>query len=353
MGNAIFGDFSGVHSMNYNPATISMERSIQFYGAWDTPYAALNDGSSINTINAMFVIPFWNKFSLRFDPFFTKRGALGISVQRQSVVWEGAEIYHEGIYSFIYAKDLNDVILRGARISAGVRLSLYDLGVGEIGDVTANPNFTQLGRISFGLDVGLTYDFSEGIRLGLSYKNLISPNISIMPDGEDRLPSEFRLGANWNMGNLLFFKDFKLGGGIVSYGRDAEDNRQADMAYHLGLEFKQIFVESINTDILSIRMGAVYQPLRNAADIINVSGGLGFAYIFGRVHKVSIDYGFEYGINMGAMKHSAGLTYEILLPRSAFEYRQERRMELEYEELLEQRLSEEGEEGEATETTEQ
>jgi len=31
MGNAIFGDFDGVNTMHYNPATISMARSIQLY----------------------------------------------------------------------------------------------------------------------------------------------------------------------------------------------------------------------------------------------------------------------------------------------------------------------------------
>ena len=170
-----------------------------------------------------------------------------------------------------------------------------------------------------------------------------------MPDGEDRLPSEFRLGANWAIGKLLFMKKVKLGFGFVSYGREATDNRQADMSYHLGFEFRQLSADKIlkskpfKGEMLAIRLGAVYQAKKVVEDVLNLSAGIGFSYVFGRKHKINIDYAFEYGLNMGAIKHSAGLTYAILLPNSAFAYKEEIKKEMEFEELIKEKSGDKGE----------
>lgn len=329
LGNAMFGDFDGVNTMNYNPATISMARSIQFYSSWNTPYAGLNDQSMINVLDFNLVVPFWNKFSLSFDPFVTKRAAIGISVHRLSVGDGTMEFYHEGVYSFIYAKDLNDVLFRGAKISAGVKLAIYDIGVGNHPDVTLNPTLGGiLNRTSFGLDLGITYDFSETIRLGLSYKNLIAPNISILPDGTDRLPSEFRLGANWAIGNLLFMKDTKLGFGLVSYGRDATDNRQSDASYNIGFEFKQLSAHELFKgkpfvgEMLTVRLGAIWQQKKIVEDVFNITGGIGFMYIFGKRHQLNLDYSLEFRVNNISFRHVVGLTYQLLMPNSAFMFKE-------------------------------
>ncbi|OHD55932.1 MAG: hypothetical protein A2Y33_10735 [Spirochaetes bacterium GWF1_51_8] len=340
LGNAIFGDFDGVNSVNYNPASIALVKSIQIYGGWNTPYAQFNDGSMINTIDVNYVMPFFNGFSLSFDPFITKRAAIGIGVHRMSVVFGDMEIYHEGVYSFTYAKDLNDVISRGAKISIGFRLNIFDIAVGSFADVNLNPSLGgMMSRVSFGLDLGLTYDFSETIRLGLSYKNLIAPNISILPDGVDTLPSEFSLGANWNIGNILFMKNAMIGIGLITYGKDASDNRTANTSYNLGFEFKQLSAHEIfeskpfKGEILSVRMGAIFQQMKLSESVIKVTGGIGFMYVFGKAHQVNVDYAFEYGINNGSMKHVAGLTYQYLLPNSAFVYEKGMEADQELDEL--------------------
>lgn len=359
MGDALFADFDGVNSMNNNPATIAMTRSIQTYAAWDTPYAGLNDETGINTINFSVVVPFWNRFTIPPDPFFSKRAALGVSIHRLSVGGPdvdstSVEFYHEGIYSLIYAKDLNDVISKGARMSAGVKMSLYDIGVGNSLDVQNNENFTRLGNISFGLDLGLTYDFSESIRLGIAYKNLLAPNVSIMPDGQDILPTELRIGGNWDIGDIFYvLKKSKLGVGMISYGRDANDNRQSDSSWNVGFEFKQLTAEDLikgspfKGEMLAVRLGAVYEAKKVGDEldlgftkmkgIFNITGGLGFNYVFNQSHQVNVDYSVEFGLNMGAVRHVVGLTYRFLFPNSAFAYREEARKELEFEELIKQR----------------
>lgn len=360
MADAVYADFDAVNSMNYNPATISMARSIQSYASWDTPYWGLNDQSMINTINLNVIIPFWNRFTIPIDPFFTKRGTLGISIHRLSVGGvdsdgSSVEFYHEGIYSFMYAKDLNDVLSRGAKISVGISASIYDIGVGNSVDVQNNQeNFSSLGKLSFGLDAGLTYDFSEAIKLGLVYKNIVEPNISILPDGTDLLPSDITIGGNWNIGDLLYvLKKSKLGFAMTTYTRDPNDNRQADSSWNIGYEFKQLTAEqlikgsSFKGEMLSVRLGTIFMPNKvgdqynlyivNLTGDLSVTGGLGFMYVINQAHQVNIDYSIEYDLNMGSLRHTVGVTYQFLFPNSAFAYREEARKELEFEELIKQR----------------
>lgn len=357
LGNSLFADFDPLNSMNFNPATIAMARGISTYVDWGTPYLGLNDGSFIHTLHFSIVGPFWNKFTIPVDPFVTKRGAIALSVYRMSVTGDdgfggSTEVYHEGIYSFFYAKDLNDVLSRGAKISAGMKLSLYDIGVGASSDVNANPAIGGLigaSRLGFGLDLGITYDFSETIRLGAVYRNLITPNVSILPGGNDSLAGEIRLGANWDIGDLFFMKRSKVGGGLVMYQRGGlsdgsntiSDNRQSETSYNVGFEFKQITMGDIlksspyKGELLTVRLGGIYQartaPLES---IINITGGLGFTYVIAKDHKLQLDYTMEYVLNEGSLKQGVGLTYELMLPNSAFAYKDEVRKELEFEELI-------------------
>ncbi len=362
MGNAIFADFDAVNAMNYNPACISYAKNIETYFAWDTPYLGLNDESMINTINFNFVIPFWNRFTIGPDPFVTKDAAIGIAVKRLSVVAmdiddTSKEFYHEGLYSLIYAKNLNN-LLKGARLAAGARFNLYDIGVGNVIDVENNPAFGgKLSTLSFGLDVGVTYYFSDDIVLGLAYKNLIAPNVSILPEGKDILPSELSLGGNIYLGDLLkFFKKSNLGVGVVIFGRDAEDNRQSDMAWRVGYEFKQLTASQIIKDskfkdeMLAIRLGFSYEAKKVGDEfefifmklkgIMNFSVGLGFNYVISYSHLLGIDYAFEYGINMGSFRHNVSMTYKYLLPESAFAYKEELKKEKEFEELIQRKAEE-------------
>ncbi len=360
MGNAIFADFDAVNSMSYNPACIAYARNIESYFAWDTPYLGLNDESMINTINFNLVIPFWNRFNIPPDPFLTKDAAIGVGVKRLSVYGvdiDGVskEFYHEGLYSIVYAKSLNN-LLKGARLACGARFNFYDIGVGNVIDVENNENFGgKLNNYSFGLDLGATYYFSDAIVLGFAYKNLISPNISILPEGNETLPPEISLGGNIYLGDFLgFFKKSNLGFGTVIYGRDPNDNRQSDMSWRIGYEFRQLTASQLfkgstyKGELLAIRLGFNYEAkkvgdefdlyITKLKGIMNFSAGLGFSYVISYSHLISIDYTFEYGINMGAFRHIASLTYKYLLPDSAFVYKEELKKEKEFEELIERRM---------------
>lgn len=351
-GNAMSAEFDPVNSMHYNPATIAMARGIQAYLDWGSPYMSLNDGSSLQEINLNLVFPFFNKFTIGGDEFFTKRGALGLTVFRRSTWADNGsggttELYHEGIYSLFYAKDLNDVISRGAKISAGVKLSLYDIGVAaDAADVGANSVFNgSYGRFGFGLDVGVTYDFSETIRIGLVFKNLIAPNVSILADGNDTLPGEFNLGGNWFIGDLLFMKKSRVGVSYISYSRgglgDTNDNRQSETSYNAGFEFQQLSAADLikgsayKGDLLSVRLGASYL-IRSFGleNVLNLTGGIGFKYAINNEHLLVLDYTMEMPANTWSPKMSLGFTYELMLPNSAFAYKDEVRKDMELDEEL-------------------
>lgn len=356
MGSAIFADFDAVNSMNYNPAVIALARSIQFYADYDNPYFGLNDQTVINTFNVNIVIPFWNRFTIPIDEFFTKRAALGISVHRMSLGGtdsdgSSVEFYHEGVYSLFYAKDLNDIISKGAKLSVGVKMSLFDQGVGNSIDVQNNPNIGQQNNFSFGMDIGATYDFSETIHIGVAYRNLVQPSESILAGGTDKVPSELRIGGNWDIGDFLYiFKKSKLGFGMVSFGRDPNDNRQADSTWNLGFEFKQLTAGDLfkgseyKDELLSVRLGTIYEA-RKIGDTVDlgftklqggfdITGGLGFSYILAQYHKLTLDYCIQYAFQFGALSQSVGLNYEFIFPSSYFAYKEETRKEMEFEEMM-------------------
>jgi hypothetical protein len=161
-----------------------------------------------------------------------------------------------------------------------------------------------------------------------------------MPDGTDTLPSELHFGVNWDMGDVLWvLKKSRLGFGLVSYGRDATDNRQAESQWSLGYEFHQLNAgelfkgSAFKGDMLAIRLGASYQAKKigDTLDLFivklqgsfNVTAGIGFTYAFNNEHQVVLDYTFEYGINMSALQHVVALSYNFLLPSSSFIYREE------------------------------
>lgn len=363
MGGAIFADFDGVNTMHYNPATIAEARTIGVYGAWDTPYTGLNDESTINAFNVNFVIPFWRNFTIQPDTIFTKDAALGLSFRRFSVggldtTGSSVEFYHEGVYSLFYAKNFNNTLLQGANFSFGTKLSIYDIGVGNSADVSANPDFTQLGKLGFGLDVGATYDFSKAIRLGITYRNLIAPEVSILPDATNYLPSQFALGGNWKIGDLFgFLKKSELGFGMVTYGRDSSDNRQADSSWHIGYEFQQLTAEDLfknsgfTGEMLAVRVGAVYEAKKvgdtldlgfaQLKGVFTVSGGTGFRYVIERSHEIKLDYAIEYTIKAGALRHVVGLSYHYLFPERAFIYPDDEYSGREFDDLMKDRQTSE------------
>lgn len=351
-GNAMFGIFDGVNGMEYNPALIANTKNIEGRVNFGLPIGYLDD-TGMNMFSIFSVIPFSNRGYAGMDylaglimggnvPYFFRDGAIGFSYSRFNVL----DLYYEQAISFSYGKNLDDFISKGARMSAGIKLNIYNLGLVPNPDTQVNPYLgDRLSAWGFGLDVGVTYDFSYTIRLGFAVQNLIKPNTAIIEGNESTLPRKIKFGANWIVGNFFdVFEDVMIGAGITQTEREPGDNRELDLTYHLGSETWFL------NRIIGFRLGYEF----GLNQFANISVGLTFGYVFADEHEVNMDYAVGVMPNMlaglGDLSHSFSLVYRYRLPRSAFAYTEEKIKELQFMEELEKRKKQMKELGVDTQT---
>lgn len=338
-GNAMFGIFDGVNGMEYNPALMANTKNIEMRANFGLPIAYI-DENGLNMFSVYGVVPFCNRGYAGIDylaglvmggnvPYFFREGSIGFSYSRFNVL----DLYYEQAISFAYAKNLDDFISKGARISAGLKINLYNLGLVPNPDTQVNPYLgDRLSTWGFGLDVGVTYDFSYTIRLGFAVQNIIKPNTAIIEGNEATLPRKIKFGANWIVGSFFgVFEDVMVGAGITQTEREPGDNRELDLTYHFGAETWFL------NRIIGLRGGYEF----GLNEFMNVSVGLTFAYVFADEHEVNIDYAIGIMPNiitsMGDLSHSFSLVYRFRLPRSAFAYTEEKIKELQFMEELEKK----------------
>lgn len=338
-GNAMFGVFDGVNGFEYNPALMANTKNIEMRVNFGMPMAYLDD-SGLSVVSVYGVIPFCNRGYAGIDylagviaggqvPYFFREGAIGFSYSRFDV----RDLYYEQVISFAYAKNLDDYISKGARMSGGVKINLYNLGLIPSPDTQVNPYLgDRLSTWGFGMDVGLTYDFSYTIRLGFAVQNLIKANTAIIEGNESTLPRKIKFGGNWLVGSFFgVFEDVLVGVGITQTEREPGDNRELDLTYHFGAE------TWFFNKVIGLRAGYEF----GLNEFMNVSVGLSFNYVFADEHEVNIDYSLGIMPNLfasfGDVSHSFSLVYRFRLPRSAFAYTEEKIKELQFLEELEKR----------------
>lgn len=338
-GNAMFGVFDGVNGLEYNPALMANTKNIEMRLNFGMPMAYLDD-SGLSVVSVYGVIPFCNRGYAGIDylagviaggqvPYFFREGAIGFSYSRFDV----RDLYYEQVISFAYAKNLDDYISKGARMSGGVKINLYNLGLIPNPDTQVNPYLgDRLSTWGFGMDVGLTYDFSYTIRLGFAVQNIIKANTAIIEGNESTLPRKIKFGGNWLVGSFFgVFEDVLVGVGITQTEREPGDNRELDLTYHFGAE------TWFFNKVIGLRAGYEF----GLNEFMNVSVGLSFNYVFADEHEVNIDYSLGIMPNLfasfGDVSHSFSLVYRFRLPRSAFAYTEEKIKELQFLEELEKK----------------
>ncbi|MGC8766241.1 MAG: conjugal transfer protein TraF [Brevinematia bacterium] len=342
MGNAMFGIFDGVNGMEYNPALVANTKNIETRINFGLPIGYI-DENGMNMFSIFGVIPFCNRGYAGVDylagliaggnvPYFFREGAIGFSFSRFNVM----DLYYEQVISLTYAKNLDDFISKGARISGGVKVNLYNLGLVPNPDTQVNPYLgDRLSTWGFGLDAGLTYDFSYTIRLGFTIQNLIKPNTAIIEGNNSTLPRKIKFGANWLVGSFWgVFEDVMVGAGVTQTEREPGDNRELDLTYHIGVE--SWFLNRI----IGVRGGYEF----GLNEFVNITFGLSFGYVFSDEHEVNIDYVVSLMPNifssLGDLSHNFALVYRYRLPRSAFAYTEEKIKELQFMEELEKKKKE-------------
>lgn len=343
MANAMVGIFGNVNSVQYNPAGTARADSLELNLQWGKPLTMgeLNDGSSFDAINGTFLMPFTNDINLSWlirwifmgltlgnEEFMFKDGAMALAFDMR----DNGQRVRETMITLNYAKVLDDVIFKGAKLAAGFNIDFYSLSFTKNPDWGSLPGNPKDSVFAVGIDLGVIYNFSETIRVAAVFENLLKPNFSVFEGGEDYSPTNIKLGGSIFFPKLVFFENLTLSFQYVNYGKyDDADNTAAKSSYHLGFEswwFDQIF---------AFRSG-----LQLGSDSMNeLSLGISAVLPLGQ-HLVSCDYAFTLPFGVEGTRHLLALTWRWDLPKYSFEYDKEKAAEMKrLHELEQQKLAEE------------
>lgn len=328
MGEAFEAVSVGINSIRYNPAGLAYVRALQVYNSFGKPAVGFDDGSSLNSLDFGVTVPFSNKPYLIFLTYLFKGLTFG---NEMKVVRDGSfsfmfhqffvtELAYERLFTFNLSKNLNN-LFEGANMAFGVNFHIYNRGFTHTEDtrIHPDPNLTD-SSTGFGLDIGLTYDFSRYIRLGFVIDNLIEPNISFFKDSGEYVNQKMKAGISWRLGDHSFFnkklvfQDVLVSASFMQVSRDSEDIRRPETFYKAGAEFWEWQRR------IGIRFGFITK-------VNTYTAGLSFKYKFKNAHNVIVDYAFNYMSKMGSYKHYWALNYEFDFPDYLFDYRTQKDIE--------------------------
>jgi len=328
MANSIIALYGNVHSMQYNPAGTAHAKNLELNLIWGKPITMgeLNDGTSFTGINGTILMPFtngvntswlirWLFHALTFgnEAFMFKDGAMGVSFDYR----DNAGLATETMITLNYAKILDDVLFKGAKLSAGVNFDFYLLGITKTEDASVNPYIKDYSKLSFGMDLGFIYNFSDTLTLAVVFENLVKPNFSVT-GSEDYSPMNVKFGGSIYFNKLLFFEDLTINAMYVTYGKyDPMDNTVSKTSYHFGFEswwFKRHF---------GFRGGLMLGDDENS----ELSTGVTMLLPLGD-HFLSVDYAFTLPFGVEGYRHILALTWKWEQPKYRFEYDKKKAAEM-------------------------
>lgn len=250
MANALGTSFENIDALYYNPASIAHASTLEVFTGFAKPaggFTAFDDGSSINQFDMGFVFPFSNPINLTRagwkNDFITTNAAFGFTFGQQRYdSGDATALIAQRHIGISYAKNLDNVLFQGARISMGLTGNIYMLNFAGI-DVTNNAAFAQTDKVSFSPDVGVLYNFSDFILISLVLQNLFPAQISPLKNGETLTPVT-KLGVGWQLGDIgeipFLQKILVVGEWRMHSAPDQGENANTNLAgidtYHLGWE---------------------------------------------------------------------------------------------------------------------
>ncbi len=250
MGNASYSTFDGVASLYYNPASIAHQKTVDVMMSVFEPaggFTKFDDGSSLFQFDMSVVTPFANPVNLKtagwVDDFITTDAGFGLSFIQQSYdSGDGTATVAQRYVGLSYAKRLDDVLFKGARLSVGITGNIYMLSfAGQ--DVENNAAFKNTDSAAFSPDIGVIYNFSDDILVSVIVENLLPTSLSPFKDGE-RLTSNTILGLSYafgDIGALPLLQDITINGAwkMISpadQGANSTSNLAGTDTYHVGWE---------------------------------------------------------------------------------------------------------------------
>jgi len=321
MGEALEAFSTGIDSILYNPAGTAYIKNLQVYNSFGQPAVGFDDGSFIYSFDFGVSVPFINyiykplTFGNKLKIF--RDGALSFFFHNFAV----SDLTYERLFKINIAKNLNNVLFEGANISAGLNFNIYWRGFRHTEDTLIHPDPNLIDSNSgFGLDFGLTYDFSKNIRLAFVIDNLIEPNLSFFKDSKEYVNQKMKAGLSYKLGTLKFFNEklvfqnLVLSGGFEQISRDSEDKRKAETFYKAGFEFWE-WKEQIG-----IRAGYI-------TGVNVITSGLSFKYKFKNAHIIILNWAFNYPLISQSSRYFFSLNYEYEFPDYYFDYMTEKDIE--------------------------
>lgn len=301
MGNALSATWEGAEAMYYNPASLAHLRTLEVMGGFAQPaggFSAFDDNSKISQFDASFVFPFNNPINLQKagwrNDFLTTNAGFGLSfIQQGYDSGDGTAAVFQRYVGISYAKNLDNVLFQGARISFGITGNIYMLDFQGL-DVQNNAAFKNKSSTAFTPDVGVIYNFSDFILLSLVMQNLIPVTVSPLENGE-KLTGLTKLGLSWmfgSIGQMPFLQDILIVGewriaSAPDQGANSTANIASSNSYHVGWES---WYKIKNIVDIAGRAGFGVGD----ASYSEASAGLGFSRYFDRAKKYRFDLNFTW-----------------------------------------------------------
>ncbi len=316
MGEAFESISAGIESIRYNPAGTAYVKDIEGYSSFNKPAVGFDDGTSMLSFDIGITVPFCNKPYLIFLNYLFKGLTIG---NERYVMRDGSfsfmfyqfsvlDFAYERLITFNIAKSLNN-LFEGANMSVGVNFNIFNRGFTPTEDTLIHPDPTlQDSSTGFGVDLGMTYDFSKFIRLSFVILNLLEPNISFFSGESEKVNQQMKLGVAWKLGDIWKLQDLTASGAYMQISRDSTDKRKAESSYKIGTEFWEWHHR------IGIRFG--YQTYFNV-----FTTGFSYAHTFKGKHKVTFNYAFNYPFTSKNYKHYFNVKYSFELPDYYFDYR--------------------------------
>ena len=331
MGDAFESISAGIDSVHYNPAGTAYLESLQVFTEYGKPAVFFDDEASFNSMHFGVSCPFSRQPYLIWLNYLLKGLTIG---NEDKVVRDGSfsfifhdffvyEFMHEFLFTMNIGKSLN-TLFEGANMAVGVNFNIFNHGFVMTEDLKHHPDYNILSDSStgFGVDVGMTYDFSKFIRLSFVMANLIEPNISFLNNESEYVNQQMRAGLAWQLGDTWYLQDLLASIGFVQISRDSDDGRASETIYKAGAEFWQWKKR------IGFRMG--FKTYLNI-----FSTGLSYKQkIKNSPHHILFHYAFNYPFRSKNIKNYFSLNYQFDFPDHFFDYRKESDIEKQNKEIM-------------------
>ncbi len=251
MSNSLGTTWEGVEAMYYNPAALAHLKSADAMMSYSQPgggFSNFDDGSTISQIDFAAAFPFNNPINLRTagwkNDFITTNAGFGFSyIQQIYDSGDGTAMVAQRYVGITYAKNLDNIIFQGARLSMGITNNIYLLSF-EGTDVTNNAAFANTKGAAWSPDVGVTYNFSDFIKIALVYENIVPTSPSPFEEDGEPLTSQMKLGLSYELGSIgkfPFLQDILVVGEwrIINppyQGKNVNSDMSSLKTYHAGWE---------------------------------------------------------------------------------------------------------------------